>query len=46
MEEHLNNITSDSLPEDEEFSYIKMDFSLETPEERRQKVEEIIAHTP
>lgn len=46
MEEHLNNITSDSLPENEEFSYIKMDFSLETPEERRQKVEEIIAHTP
>ena len=26
--------------------YIKMDFSLETPEERKQKVEEIIANTP
>ena len=46
MEEQLNIITSDSLPEDDEFSYIKMDFSLETPEERRQKVEEIIQNTP
>ena len=27
-------------------SYIKMDFSLETPEERVKKVEEIIANTP
>lgn len=26
--------------------YIKMDFSLESPEERKQKVEEIIANTP
>ena len=29
-----------------ENGYIKMDFSLETPEERTKKVEEIIAHTP
>lgn len=27
-------------------SYIKMDFSLETPEERKAKVEEIISNTP
>ena len=30
----------------EKTSYIKMDFSLETPEERTKKVEEIIANTP
>ena len=29
-----------------EFSYIKMDYSLETPEERNQKVKEIIEKTP
>ena len=30
----------------QDHGYIKMDFSLETPEERTKKVEEIIAHTP
>ena len=32
--------------EGEAAAYIKMDFSLETPEERTKKVEEIIANTP
>lgn len=32
--------------EEEKSSYIKMDYSLETPEERVQKVEEIIDSTP
>lgn len=37
----------DEAPQDEKpLDYIKMDFSLETPEERVKKVEEIIANTP
>ena len=36
-------ITSDCNPS---FEYIKMDYSLTTPEERKAKVEEIIANTP
>lgn len=40
----MNDIEVKSNPT--EFNYIKMDFSLETPEERLKKVEEIIANTP
>lgn len=36
----------EDIAEEEDSSYIKMDFSLETPEERNKKVEEIIANTP
>ena len=36
----------DEVPQDDKPDYIKMDFSLETPEERVKKVEEIIANTP
>ena len=32
--------------EEKEFEYIKMDYSLETAEERNEKVKEIIANTP
>ena len=34
------------LQEEEDNGYIKMDFSLETPEERNEKVKEIIEKTP
>lgn len=46
--ENEKNITQSSpvLGESEGFTYIKMDYSLETPEERVKKVEEIIANTP
>ena len=40
MEEIKNNNT---LPADD---YIKMDYSLQTAEERNEKVKEIIANTP
>ena len=36
----------DEQEEEEHKDYISMDFSLETPEERKAKVEEIISHTP
>lgn len=42
--EELSNLKEQS--EDEEIGYIKMDYSLETPEERVKKVEEIISKTP
>ena len=50
MSELDNNLptTEQEAPEEQtpSASYIKMDFSLETPEERVKKVEEIIANTP
>ena len=50
MSELENNLptTEEKAPEEQtpSASYIKMDFSLETPEERVKKVEEIIANTP
>lgn len=49
LSENKENISLDVLDtEDETISatYIKMDFSLETPEERNEKVKEIIANTP
>lgn len=50
MSELDNNLptTEEKAPEEQtpSASYIKMDFSLETPEERVKKVEEIIANTP
>lgn len=36
----------DEILAENDSSYIKMDFSLESPEERKKKVEEIIANTP
>ena len=36
----------DEQEEEEHKNYIAMDFSLETPEERKAKVEEIISQTP
>ena len=46
----IESIEDKELEEDVEAEenpgYIKMDFSLETPEERNKKVEEIIANTP
>ena len=36
----------EDIAAEENSSYIKMDFSLETPEERNEKVKEIIANTP
>lgn len=44
--ENENNKTQSSPSEGEAFTYIKMDYSLETAEERVKKVEEIIANTP
>ena len=40
------NKTLSPLNESEEFTYIKMDYTLQTSEERVKKVEEIIANTP
>ena len=37
---------SEEIAAEEDSDYIKMDFSLETPEERNEKVKEIIANTP
>ena len=49
-ESDIESIEDKELEEDVEAEenpgYIKMDFSLETPEERNKKVEEIIANTP
>ena len=49
-ESYVESIEDKELEEDieaeENPGYIKMDFSLETPEERNKKVEEIIANTP
>lgn len=49
-ESDIESIEDKELEEDvkaeENPGYIKMDFSLETPEERTKKVEEIIANTP
>ena len=49
-ESDVESIEDKELEEDVEAEenpgYIKMDFSLETPEERNKKVEEIIANTP
>lgn len=46
-EEELFYIIEEETKEDEENSnYIKMDYSLETPAERNQKVKEIIEQTP
>lgn len=49
-ESDVESIENKELGEDVEAEenpgYIKMDFSLETPEERNKKVEEIIANTP
>ena len=39
----LKQLESEAAAEND---YIKMDYSLETPQERREKVEEIIANTP
>ena len=36
----------DAGSDNEDFEYIKMDFNLETPEERVEKVKEIISQTP
>lgn len=36
----------EEIAAEEDSGYIKMDFSLETPEERNEKVKEIIANTP
>lgn len=42
-----NTLAEDIAAEEEsEYEYIKMDYSLETPEERNEKVKEIIANTP
>ena len=50
VEEELDEIDiemkEDIAAEEDSNSYIKMDFSLETPEERNEKVKEIIANTP
>lgn len=49
VEEELDEIDVELLEEVEEEEnpgYIKMDYSLETPEERNEKVKEIIANTP
>jgi hypothetical protein len=43
MEKETAEVPQESLPK---FEYIKMDYSLETPEERNQKVQEIIEKTP
>ena len=46
-EEELFDIIEEETKEDEENSdYIKMDYFLETPAERNQKVKEIIEQTP
>lgn len=37
---------TDAMAAEESTSYIKMDFSLETPQERNEKVKEIIENTP
>jgi len=41
-----NNLSALVEQEDKKFSYIKMDFTLDTAEDRLKKVEEIIANTP
>ena len=52
LDETLEELSEDqelqqSIAEEEDKdSYIKMDYSLETPEERNEKVKEIIANTP
>ena len=44
--EQENMFTQQQSPAEEDFEYIKMDYSLETAEERNEKVKEIIANTP
>ena len=46
MENNTDMLSEDLQEQDDYFEYIKMDFSLETPEERNEKVKEIISKTP
>lgn len=46
LEEELEEVQDAEEEESAAFTYIKMDYSLESPLERKAKVEEIIANTP